>query len=50
MAVKAEPEGRGGSLAMHALTVGQVLAIGGPRNTFPPRRTARPCCSVEASG
>jgi ferredoxin-NADP reductase len=34
VAVKAEPDGRGGSLAMHQLSVGHFLRIGGPRNNF----------------
>ena len=35
VAVKAEPDGRGGSLAMHQLSVGDHVRIGGPRNNFP---------------
>jgi vanillate O-demethylase ferredoxin subunit len=35
VAVKAEPDGRGGSLAMHQLSVGGLVRIGGPRNNFP---------------
>lgn len=34
VAVKREPEGRGGSVAMHALAVGDVVRVGGPRNNF----------------
>jgi len=34
VAVKREVGGRGGSLAMHALAVGEVLSLGGPRNHF----------------
>lgn len=34
VAVKREPDGRGGSLAMYALAVGDVVSIGGPRNNF----------------
>lgn len=34
LAVKREPEGRGGSLAMHALEVGQEVVVAGPRNNF----------------
>lgn len=34
VAVKREDSGRGGSLAMHALEVGAVVEIGGPRNNF----------------
>lgn len=33
--VKREPQSRGGSAAMHQLTLGQVLEIGEPRNNFP---------------
>ncbi|MEU6375816.1 PDR/VanB family oxidoreductase [Streptomyces sp. NPDC046909] len=35
VAVKLEPDGRGGSIAMHALEVGDVVAVSGPRNNFP---------------
>lgn len=35
VAVKAEPDGRGGSLAMHQLPVGGLVRIAGPRNNFP---------------
>ncbi len=35
VAVKREAEGRGGSLAMHALEEGASVQIGGPRNHFP---------------
>jgi vanillate O-demethylase ferredoxin subunit len=34
IAVKREPGGRGGSLAMHELSVGDEVEIGGPRNHF----------------
>ncbi len=34
VAVKREPEGRGGSVAAHALGIGDVLPIAGPRNNF----------------
>jgi vanillate O-demethylase ferredoxin subunit len=34
VAVKREPDGRGGSLAMHALAVGDVVPISDPRNNF----------------
>lgn len=34
IAVKREPEGRGGSVAMHALCVDDEVEIGGPRNNF----------------
>ena len=34
VAVKREDEGRGGSLAMHALEAGMLVQIGGPRNHF----------------
>lgn len=34
VAVKREADGRGGSKAMHALTAGDIVAIGGPRNHF----------------
>ena len=34
VAVKLEPAGRGGSVAMHALQTGSVLQISQPRNTF----------------
>jgi vanillate O-demethylase ferredoxin subunit len=35
IAVKREAEGRGGSVAMHALAVGDRLDVSGPRNNFP---------------
>ncbi len=35
IAVLREPDGRGGSLAMHAISVGDVIDISGPRNHFP---------------
>lgn len=36
IAVQKEPQGRGGSVAMHqSATLGTVLAIAGPRNNFP---------------
>ena len=35
IAVKLEPQSRGGSAAMHALSAGAVLQIGPPRNNFP---------------
>ena len=35
IAVKREDAGRGGSCEMHALPVGTVLEVGGPRNNFP---------------
>ena len=35
IAVKREPNSRGGSAAMHALKVGDILTIGTPRNNFP---------------
>lgn len=34
VAVKREPHGRGGSVAMHALQEGDVVEVGGPRNNF----------------
>jgi vanillate O-demethylase ferredoxin subunit len=34
VAVKREDNGRGGSLAMHALREGEAVRIGGPRNNF----------------
>ena len=34
IAVKVEPEGRGGSQAMHALDVGDTVLVAGPRNHF----------------
>lgn len=34
VAVKVESKGRGGSLAMHTLSVGDEVEIGGPRNHF----------------
>jgi len=34
VAVKHEPGGRGGSIAMHRLSVGDEVEIGGPRNHF----------------
>lgn len=37
VAVKREEDGRGGSAAMHALTEGQEVTLGGPRNHFPLR-------------
>ena len=36
--VKLEPDGRGGSAAMHALAPGDQLRISPPRNSFPLRR------------
>lgn len=35
VAVKREPEGRGGSVAMHNLDIGTQVQLGGPRNHFP---------------
>jgi len=35
VAVKREDPGRGGSQAMHKLTKGQTVQLGGPRNNFP---------------
>lgn len=35
VAVLREPEGRGGSIEVHALEEGSAVGIGGPRNTFP---------------
>lgn len=35
IAVKKEPAGRGGSIAMHSLGTGELLPIAGPRNNFP---------------
>lgn len=35
IAVKREDNGRGGSLAMHNLSVGVEVQLGGPRNNFP---------------
>lgn len=35
VAVKREDDGKGGSKAMHALTVGQEIDLAGPRNNFP---------------
>lgn len=35
VAVLLEPEGRGGSREIHALTAGQVISLQGPRNHFP---------------
>jgi vanillate O-demethylase ferredoxin subunit len=40
VAVKEEPQGRGGSLAAHRLAVGDVVELGGPRNNFPLRPSA----------
>src|SRR3712207_844313 len=35
VAVKREPAGRGGSVAMHGLQVGDLLEVAGPRNNLP---------------
>lgn len=35
VAVKAERDGRGGSLAMHRLVPGAIVELSGPRNNFP---------------
>jgi vanillate O-demethylase ferredoxin subunit len=40
VAVKREPESRGGSVAMHRLKEGDALTIGEPRNNFPLNREA----------
>lgn len=40
VAVKHEPEGRGGSTAMHRLSIGDEVEIGGPRNHFALAETA----------
>ncbi|GAN78843.1 PDR/VanB family oxidoreductase [Acidocella aminolytica] len=40
IAVLREPESRGGSVAMHALAVGDTLVISPPRNQFPLDETA----------
>lgn len=37
VAVKRERQGRGGSIVMHALQVGDVVRVDGPRNNFPLR-------------
>lgn len=42
VAVKVEPKGRGGSLAMHRLSVGELVRIRGPRNNFPLAESAHP--------
>ncbi|WP_083454523.1 PDR/VanB family oxidoreductase [Nostocoides japonicum] len=39
LAVKREPGGRGGSVAMHTLDAGAVLHLSQPRNRFPMRST-----------
>src|SRR5205807_3748961 len=42
IAVKREPESRGGSRALHdRVTVGETLMIAGPRNHFPIERSAK---------
>jgi len=41
IAVLREPNSRGGSRAMHALAMGEILEIGEPRNHFPLDETAR---------
>lgn len=41
IAVKREPQSRGGSAAMHVAKSGDVLTIGAPRNTFPLAEGAR---------
>jgi vanillate O-demethylase ferredoxin subunit len=41
LAVKREPQSRGGSVAMHSLAVGDRLEIGRPRNNFPLANGAR---------
>ncbi len=40
VAVKREEPGRGGSQAMHKLTAGQTVQLGGPRNNFPLKEDA----------
>lgn len=40
IAVQLEPAGRGGSRAMHALRVGDLVRVGPPRNSFPLDRSA----------
>lgn len=42
VAVKVESDGRGGSLAMHRLGIGDEVEIAGPRNNFPLRPTDAP--------
>lgn len=42
VAVKREPDGRGGSAAMHQLGVGATLPISGPRNNFALTTTDQP--------
>jgi ferredoxin-NADP reductase len=42
IAVKHEPGGRGGSIAMHNLSVGDEVEIGGPRNHFALAETTGP--------
>lgn len=42
VAVKAEPEGRGASLAVHRLPHGAALPVTGPRNNFQLHHDDRP--------
>ncbi|MTI10974.1 PDR/VanB family oxidoreductase [Curvivirga aplysinae] len=46
VAVKREDNGRGGSLAMHKLEVGNELDIGGPRNHFQLQNISKPLTLV----
>ncbi len=46
IAVKREPNGRGGSKAMHDLQVGAAICIGGPRNNFPLVTSSEPIVLV----
>lgn len=49
IAVKREEQSRGGSVAVHALQVGDTLAVGAPVNNFPLDRTA-PALVLLAAG
>jgi vanillate O-demethylase ferredoxin subunit len=42
IAVKREANGKGGSIAVHALSEGDTISIGGPRNHFPLNDLNRP--------
>ena len=42
IAVQAEPDGQGGSLAMHALEVGTEIDVSDPKNSFALQPTAKP--------
>ncbi|WP_026988715.1 PDR/VanB family oxidoreductase [Fodinicurvata fenggangensis] len=41
IAVKQEPDGRGGSTAMHGLAIGDEVELGGPRNHFALAETSK---------